>query len=73
MTYWTVLWINILSGPLDGSNSGLIYPSLESCEAAINTVVSTFSGAYDYNVTCEETTQLSSSIRPKPRPEGLGE
>lgn len=71
MEYWTVLWITVLSGPLDGSTSGLIYPSLEQCEAAIAPVVETLS--YDFNVLCEETITPSSSIRPMPRPEGLGQ
>ena len=69
--YWTVLWITVLSGPLADSTSGLIYPSLEQCEAAINAVTDTLE--YDYSVICEETLVPSSSIRPQPRPEGLGE
>lgn len=69
MEYWTVLWITILSGPLADSTSGLIYPSLADCEAAIAPVTATLD--YDFNVVCEETVTPSSSIRPKRRPEGL--
>lgn len=71
MEYWTVLWITVLSGPLDGSTSGLIYPSLEACEAATTTISNTLT--YDHSLVCEETITLSASIRPMPRPEGLGE
>jgi hypothetical protein len=72
MEYWTVLWITVLSGPLDGSTSGLIYRDLSACEAAISPVVATIDGQYDYNVICEETLLPSSLLRPQPRPEGLG-
>ena len=70
MEYITVLWITVLSGPLDGSTSGLIYNSLAECEAAIAQVISTIDGQYDFSAICEESMTLSSSIRPMPRPEG---
>lgn len=69
MEYWTVLWITVLSGPLDGSTSGLIYPSLESCEQAAPIISDTL--AYDHTTECRETYQSSSSLRPMPRPEEL--
>lgn len=62
MEYWTILWVTILGGPLDGSVSYLIYPSLAECEASITEVMSTVT--YDYNVMCEETVVASSSPRP---------
>lgn len=68
MEYVTLLMITVLSGPVDGSTSGLIYNSFAECEAAINAVTDTLS--YDYKVRCEETDIPSSSIRPKLRPEG---
>jgi hypothetical protein len=71
MEYFTILWITVLSGPLDGSTSGLVYENLEQCEAAINPITDTLE--YDYSVICEETVVPSSSIRPKARPEGLAE
>lgn len=71
MEYFTILWITVLSGPLDGSTSGLVYENLEQCEAAINPITDTLE--YDYSVICEETVVPSSSPRPQPRPEGLGE
>lgn len=66
MEYFTVLWITVLSGPLEGSTSGLIYTNLAKCEAAITTVTSTLD--YDYNVVCEETHILSASARPQRNP-----
>ncbi len=71
MEYWTVMWITVLSGPLDGSTSGLIYESLAQCESFINTVTETL--PYDYQVICEESYIASKSIRPMPRPKGLGQ
>lgn len=70
MEFWTVMWITVLSGPIEGSTSGLVYPSLAQCEQSIAQVVGTIEGAYDYNVVCEETATMSSSLRPKRRPEG---
>lgn len=71
MEYWTIMWITVLSGPLDGSTSGLFYENLAACEASIVTVTDTL--PYDYNVICEETFVASVSIRPQPRPEGLAQ
>jgi hypothetical protein len=73
MEYWTILWINVLGGPMDGAASGLIYENLAKCEASIPAVVAAIDGQYDYNIACMETETLSASIRPRPRPEGLGE
>lgn len=73
MEYWTVLWITVLSGPLENSTSGLIYENLAACETAIAPVVATIDGQYDYSVVCEETALASASIRPQRRPEGLVE
>lgn len=71
MTYWTVMWITMLGGVYDGQGSFIVYPSLETCEAALSAVGDTL--PYDHNLLCEETTTLSGSIRPKRRPEGLGQ
>ena len=68
MEYWAVLWITVISGPLENSTSGLIYKTLGQCEAAINTVAGTITGQYDYQIYCEETVTPSSSIRPKRNP-----
>lgn len=71
MTYWTIMWITALGGVIDGNVTALVYPSLETCEAALSAVGDTL--PYDHNMLCEETTTLSGSIRPKRRPEGLGQ
>jgi hypothetical protein len=72
MEFWTVLWITILGGPLDGTRMYLLYPSYEECFANHQTVAQTLSYDY-YQVECEETTTASRSIRPAPRPEGLAD
>ena len=72
MEYWTVMWITVLSGGvIEGSTAGLVYPSLEACEAAIAPVVATL--PYDFNVVCEETATMSRVVRPMPRPADLME
>lgn len=66
MTFWTILWVTALGGPYDGESAFLVYPSLEACEAALNPVSDTL--PYDHSLICEETTVLSSSLRPKRNP-----
>ena len=69
MTYWTILWITILSGPIDGTVYGIPYATEEACRDAKRDVSNTLD--YDHNLTCEATTTPSASIRPKRRPEGI--
>lgn len=71
MEYWTIMWITVLSGYLDGSIVAVPYETLAQCEAALQPVSNTL--PYDHNMICEETPTPSKSMRPKPRPEGLGE
>jgi len=66
MTYWTILWIIFLGGQYSGEQSFMVYPSLETCEKALNVVSGTL--PYDHILLCEETTVLSSSLRPKRNP-----
>lgn len=68
-TFWTILWVTALGGPYDSESAFLVYPSLEACEAALIPVSDTL--PYDHSLICEETTALSSSLRPRPRP-GVG-
>lgn len=70
MEYWTIMFITVLSGPMDGTTGGVIYENLAACEENINVVTDPL--PYDYSVICEETFVPSSSPRPQPRPEGLG-
>lgn len=66
MTYWTILWITVIGGPLNGSQSYLVYPSYEECMAAHQIVSETIS--YDHKVRCEESVTLSGTIRPLRNP-----
>jgi hypothetical protein len=65
---WTVLVITILSGPFEGSQSYLIYPSYDACFDAHQIVAATL--PYDYKIACEETDTASRSIRPRRNPRG---
>jgi hypothetical protein len=69
MEYWTILWVTVLGGQLDGTVYGIPYTSEVACAEATRTVSDTLD--YDHNLTCEVTPTLSASIRPKRRPEGL--
>lgn len=51
MTYITILWITILSGPMEGSSYGVIYYDRESCRAAMTVVGDTLD--YDHSMQCE--------------------
>ena len=66
MDFWTIMMITILSGPLEDTQMGLIYPSEQACYEAVNQVTNTL--AYDYKVECEVSDTLSNTIRPKARP-----
>jgi hypothetical protein len=65
MTYWTVLIITVLSGPMSGAKVTIPYPSAEACRLALPFVSATLS--YDHNMECVESTTASKSIRPKNR------
>jgi hypothetical protein len=66
MIYWHVLFITILGGDLDGTQSYLIYPSYEACFAAHQIVTNTL--PYDHKAECVASETPSGSIRPKRRP-----
>lgn len=68
MTYWTILLITILSGPMEGSQSTILYFSEEDCSNATRTVSDSIGTAYDHKLECLVTDTLSNSIRPKARP-----
>lgn len=69
MEFWTVLWVTILSGQLEGTVYAIPYATEEACVAATRSVSDSLD--YDHSLTCEVTPTLSASIRPKRRPEGL--
>lgn len=66
MEYWTVLWIAIIGGPLDGHLSHIVYPTEQACDAARIEVGDTL--GYDYKLTCAVSDTPSSSIRPRANP-----
>lgn len=73
MIYWTILIITY-GGFLKGDVSYVAYPSQEACEEAM---LLTYDLLYpkmpDLMLQCHESAFPSASIRPMPRPEGLGE
>ncbi|CAB4138354.1 hypothetical protein UFOVP330_11 [uncultured Caudovirales phage] len=71
MEYWTVMWITVLSGYLEGATLAIPYETEAQCLEALNAVSDTL--PYDHKLDCRVGDVPSSSIRPQPRPEGLGE
>lgn len=71
MERFVVLFITVLSGPLDGATTGLVYKSMDACEAARPVVIETITGQYEFSIDCLETQIVNASIRPMPRPEEL--
>jgi hypothetical protein len=66
MEYWTVMWITVLSGYLEGATLALPYETEAQCLAALNAVSDTL--PYDHNLECRVGDVPSSSIRPKRNP-----
>lgn len=66
MTYWTILWVTILAGPLDGTVYGIPYQSQQACAEATRTVSATLD--YDHNMVCETMDKASVSLMPKRNP-----
>lgn len=66
MEFWTILWVTVIGGIYDGENSFMVYPSMDSCRAALSVLSDTL--PYDHGMLCEETTAMSKSLRPKRRP-----
>jgi hypothetical protein len=57
----TILWITMLSGPMEGDVYGIPYITEEVCKAAMKPVGDTLD--YDYNMECE-TLPVSVEIEP---------
>lgn len=66
MTFWTVLWIGFIGGPMDGQHAFVVYPDLAACEAATAQISATLD--YDHSLECQETPAARTSIRPQRRP-----
>ena len=68
MTYWTIMIVTILSGPMDGTPTNLLFKSPDSCEAARTLVFDALADDYDVGIDCFVSDTPSDSIRPKVRP-----
>lgn len=68
MAYFTVMWITVISGPIEGTVSGLVFNSLADCEAHRPAVFEMMKDQYDFIIDCDESDLASGSIRPKRRP-----
>lgn len=65
MTYWAIMLITILSGPVEGQQMTLLYKTMGDCQKAVATVSDTFAGAYDHKLECMESDTPSGSIHPR--------
>lgn len=52
MTYWTIMVITILSGPMNGAQMNLLFNSPDTCEAARSAVSEVLADSYDHNLEC---------------------
>lgn len=67
MTFWTILWITVLGGDVDGLTYPILYKSEADCVSASAVVSDTLK--YDHSMECVVSEIPSSSPRPKARPE----
>ena len=70
MEFWTFLVIT-LAAPYEGHVSMIPYPNAMACGRAMEPVMATITMSIDM-VQCVETDVLSSSPKPRRRPEGIG-
>jgi hypothetical protein len=68
MTYWAIMLITILSGPMEGQKMPILYKTISECRQATTAVSDTLVQSYDHKIECVETDILSNSIKPEPRP-----
>lgn len=68
MTYWTIMLITIISGPMAGTETPLLYRTEALCRAATVSVSNSLYGSYDHKLSCLLTVSASGSTRPKARP-----
>lgn len=66
MELWTIMWITVFGGTLDGVVYGIPYDTAQACEEAIVAVSNTL--PYDHNMVCETTDKASVSLIPKRNP-----
>lgn len=71
--FWTILIITYSGALFDGQVSYVATPSQDACEEAMNIMYDVLHPKMpDIMIQCIETTTMSSSIRPMPRPDDLG-
>lgn len=70
-TLWAILLLVPPDGPLSNIVGAVNYASLEACMRAKSEVSAALN--HDYKLFCVETDIPSGSMRPLPRPEGVGE
>jgi hypothetical protein len=74
-TYWAILVIYYstnVSG-IGDLQTQVALPSYKQCGQAMRPILDVVKQTYpDAWAHCQETTTMSSSVRPKPRPDGLG-
>lgn len=74
MNMWTIMVISYGVTVFQADTSLIPYPSREACGDAVEVVAGTMIADFpDLVVQCVETTVPSASLRPKRRPEGLGQ
>jgi hypothetical protein len=68
MTYWTIMMITVLSGPLEGQVSTIAFKNESLCYEAAETMSASLKASYDYKMQCMVSSTPSNSIRPKRNP-----
>ena len=72
MEFWTIMVISFGTTVMDADSSLIPYRSAQACGDAIMPVYDTLSDTFpDLMIQCVETVELSSTLRPMPRPEEL--
>lgn len=66
MTFWTVLWLTAIGGPLAGVEFAIPYKSEADCNTARVPVSETLH--YDHKIECVVSDVASGSPHPLPRP-----
>lgn len=72
-TFWTVLILTYTVPGYGDFESRILFPSMRACGDAMLEIYAPMERLYgDSGAKCEESDILSGTMRPIPRPEGLG-
>jgi len=72
--FFTIMWLTFTVDGHGQMQTGIPYPSQQACGDALPAVYETIRLHYrDSAAQCKPTKVLSASIRPKQRPEGIGQ